>query len=168
MDEDGERGKGDRHSEEAGLQRLLHVGTPGAIAGAYARGAALSRLSRVAGMARARSVVRGRWPGHGTFVLRVVRDPLLRSRFGAWLHRFPSAGDQRETTRKTPGDPGDQAAAQAAGVPELDYARDGELDLVNGRRATGRRTPWQPRGGHSHKGPAPGLPDLGHGGRLLP
>src|SRR5664280_136206 len=55
-----------------------------------------------------------------------------------------SEGDDEEDP---PGSPGDQAAAQAAGVPELDYARDGELDLVNGRRATGRRTRWQPRAG---------------------
>jgi hypothetical protein len=38
-----------------------------------------------------------------------------------------SAGDDEQDP---PATPGDQSAAQAAGVPELDYARDGELDLV--------------------------------------
>jgi hypothetical protein len=100
VEEDGERGEGDGKTEEAGLQRLLHVGTPGAIAGAVQE-VRTSRASRGSPLRRPRSVVRGSWTGHGAFVLRIVRAAVLRSRFGAWLHRFPWARDQRMTTRET-------------------------------------------------------------------
>jgi hypothetical protein len=62
-EERGEDRERDGNSEEAGLERLLHVGTPGAIAGAYERGAALSRHSRVAGVAHAWNVGRGAMAG---------------------------------------------------------------------------------------------------------
>jgi len=92
-EERGEDRERDGNSEESGLQRRLHVGTPGAIAtdGEVESGATLSRLSRVAGMARTRNVGRAPWLGHGTFVLRVRDDPVLRSRFGAPAHRFRRA-----------------------------------------------------------------------------
>jgi hypothetical protein len=70
------------------------VGTPGAIEmnSADESGATLSRLSRIAAVAHTRNVGRAPWLGHGTFVLRVRDDPVLRSRFGAPAHRFRRAG----------------------------------------------------------------------------
>src|ERR1035437_11164088 len=68
-EERGENRERDGNSEESGLERRLHVGTPGAIEwgtpsaiemnSADESGATLSRLSRVAGMARAWNVPRG-------------------------------------------------------------------------------------------------------------